>query len=136
MKTLTNFIYERAKKFVPKIPKNIYFDKVATASELIKKFNDDFGISKDMLKTLFTGLESAKFKVLISGGYGGCEDADDAIDKIFPGDDSYWGYLEEADLWEDLEDNGCIAKFIANNNKAICIADTGDDGRVYVCVEQ
>ncbi len=131
------YLANKVKNFVPKIPKKLYSDEVAIGSELITKISNNLHISKGMLKTLFTGLESSTFDVIYwNGNGGGYDDADNAINKLFPGDESYYLYSEKADLWKNIKDNGCIAKFTANNNKAICIADNGDYGEVYVCVEQ
>lgn len=127
---------KKAKSFIPKIPKNLYSDEEAMGTELITRISGELNMSKSIIKTLFKGLESSSFDVIFwNGNSRGYEDAQNAINKLFPGDESYWLYSEKADLWKQFKNNACIAKFITNDNKSICIADSGDDGYVYVCVE-
>ena len=147
MKTIVEFLLDKAHKTVSggiTIPKGLYFTYKdlkgnSIIDAMLNNFNNYF--SREDMNKLFKGYKDALFDIIYwNGNSRGFGNADDAINELFPSKhgDNYYSYLDDAELYEEIspDENVFIARFISQDDKAICIVDTGDLGHVYVCVEK
>lgn len=126
------------KQFNPRIPKNLYYDEILTGTQLINKIKNETEIKAADLNKLFNGIKSSEFMLIEwDGNYEGFEDANNAIQKLFPSDSSYYDYIGNSVYSAEIKDmdNAVMLKFISKDNRSICVIDTGDSGHAYVCVE-
>lgn len=131
--------------FNPKIPDKLYSNETLTCKEIIEKtirvFGDYYeGYVKTKFKKevnkLFSDSKNSEFNIIEwSGNEAGYIDEHDAIEALFPSESTYWDYDAEYYKMYDEETNGAVFRFISDDNRAICIVDTGDYGYCYVCVE-
>lgn len=127
-----------------KIPDNIpYAYKNVSVKDLITDVLYNFGeiISRNDLDKAFEGYEKSEFNVI--GWYFDANNAyryEDILNKMFPSDyaDTYLSYLDDADLCLTIDEdtNAIIVRFISQDDKAIYIIDTGDNGYIYLCIEK
>jgi hypothetical protein len=133
MKEFKTFINENLKKenFVPKIPKDIYYDKELSCKDTIDYTSE--GI--EGVDELFDGLDNSTFKIIYwDGNSRGYQDASDAIGELFP-TGTYYSYIDNAEWSKDNEEDGILLRFVTRNKKHICVVDAGDNGYCYVCIE-
>lgn len=136
MKNLIHFINENT-EFSPRINEkgfvNGHCDTQAASWDL-----EHANIPKDLIEELFKGYEFNKWdKIYYEANSTFYNKSNKAINELFP--KGVQNYLNDAEWSQELTDNnfnnGYLARWKSTNNKCICVANTGDDGKIFVFIE-
>lgn len=152
MKTILEYLLSKTKQNIDnsgiKIPENIWYSNIESEKGMQGDYAVGFihrnihckYITYDVLDKLFNGYKEKYFYYIHwYGKSSGYKYENDAICKLFSaGDDAYYSYLDNAELYEEInEDEGIfIARFISDDGRPICVVDTGENQNVYVFVEK